>query len=86
MSDVFHSITTSSHHDEFAIARETGAAHGEHLLHILESTPEDRKAAIVEGAKIRLGSFISQNSPAGAPGSQILDVAYRAFDTTINHT
>jgi hypothetical protein len=77
-------VTTARYADPFSVARETGAVHGEHLLGILVSTHEDRRAALVEGGRIRLGRFICDNMPADAPAAAIVDAAFKAFDATIH--
>jgi hypothetical protein len=81
MSFTIH--TASAAPSEMEIAAATGRLHAEHLLQILTTTSPDRRDAIVEGAKIRLGRFVSDNMPAGAPAQEILDAANDAFDAVV---
>jgi hypothetical protein len=79
-------ITASMAPSEFDIADATGRLHAEHMLRLLENVPAERVAALIEGGRIRLGRFLSDNLPAGAPGSAILDAAFAAFDDALKTT
>jgi hypothetical protein len=68
------------------IAAATGRLHAEHVAGILQSIPADRRDALREGARIRLGSFIVSNVPHDGPIQAILDAAFAAFDQTIEST
>lgn len=64
---------------EFDVARETGRAHAEYTSQLLTDTPADRRQALTEGARIRLGRHLVD---AGTT-SEALDAAFAAFDDTI---
>jgi hypothetical protein len=77
--------TSSAAPSEMDVAAATGRLHAEHVAGILANTPADRRDALREGARIRLGSFIVANVPCDGPIQQILDSAFRAFDLVLNN-
>jgi hypothetical protein len=58
----------------------TGAQHADYLRRILDSTPLDRQAALVEGAAIRLRTYVAGNLPSDAPAAEIIEHAMAGFE------
>jgi hypothetical protein len=73
-------VTTSHPVDPFLSAYATGAQHAEYLRRILDSTPLDRQAALVEGAAIRLRGYVAGNLPSDAPAAEIIEHAMCGFE------
>jgi hypothetical protein len=73
-------VSTATHNDGLAEARETGRAHGEYLARILADTPPERRAALREGAELRLRRFVAENL---GQGNELLGAASSGFASAL---
>lgn len=56
-----------------------GKQHGTYAARILADTRTDRRAALVEGAELRMRRFVASNIPAEMDGAEALEHAHCGF-------